>query len=86
LTAFEGADRLILTEIYAAGEDPIPSASSAVLYQAIKRKGHLDVEFIADKSQIAAQLAGRLVSGDVVLTLGAGDIYKVGEALVEALQ
>ncbi|MGB7949616.1 MAG: UDP-N-acetylmuramate--L-alanine ligase [Candidatus Binatia bacterium] len=86
LIAFEGADRLILTEIYAAGEDPIPGATSDVLYQAIKRKGHLDVEFIADKSQIAAQLAGRLVSGDVVLTLGAGDIYKVGEALVEALK
>jgi UDP-N-acetylmuramate--alanine ligase len=86
LIAFEGADRLILTEIYAAGEDPIPGATSDVLYQAIKRKGHLDVEFIADKSQIAALLAGRLVSGDVVLTLGAGDIYKVGEALVEALK
>jgi UDP-N-acetylmuramate--alanine ligase len=86
LTAFEGADRLILTEIYAAGEDPIPGASSDVLYQAIKRKGHQEVEFIADKSRIAPQLADRLVSGDVVLTLGAGDIYKVGEALVEALQ
>jgi UDP-N-acetylmuramate--alanine ligase len=86
LIAFEGADRLILTEIYAAGEDPIPGATSEVLYQAIKRKGHLDVEFIADKSQIPAELARRLVSGDVVLTLGAGDIYKVGEALVEALK
>jgi UDP-N-acetylmuramate--alanine ligase len=86
LTAFEGADRLILTEIYAAGEDLIPGATSDVLYQAIKRKGHQEVEFIADKSRIATQLADRLVSGDVVLTLGAGDIYEVGEALVEALQ
>jgi UDP-N-acetylmuramate--alanine ligase len=86
LTAFEGADRLILTDIYAAGEDPIPGASGDALYQAIKRKGHLDVEFIPDKDAIVSQLAGGLSSGDVVLTLGAGDIYKVGEALVEALQ
>ncbi len=86
LTAFEGADRLILTEIYAAGEDPIAGATGEVLYQAIKRKGHLDVEFMPDKDAIVGQLAGVLKSGDVVLTLGAGDIYKVGEALVEVLQ
>ena len=86
LTAFEGADRLILTEIYAAGEDPIAGATGEALYQAIKRKGHLDVEFMPDKDAIVEQLAGGLESGDVVLTLGAGDIYKVGEALVEALQ
>ena len=86
LTAFEGADRLILTEIYAAGEDPIAGASSEALYQAIKRKGHLDVEFVPDKNAIVGQLAADLASGDVLLTLGAGDIYRVGEALVEALQ
>src|SRR5919106_292133 len=45
LTAFEGADRLVLTDIYAAGEDPIDGVTSEVLYQAIKRKGHLEVEF-----------------------------------------
>jgi UDP-N-acetylmuramate--alanine ligase len=85
LTAFEGADRLVLTEIYPAGEDPVPGATGEALYQAIKRKGHLDVEFIPDKSEIAARLAGELKSGDVALTLGAGDIYKVGDSLVEAL-
>jgi len=86
LTAFEGADRLVLTEIYAAGEDPIAGASGEALYRAIKRKGHLDVKFVPDKNDIVAQLAGKLTVGDVVLTLGAGDIYKVGEALVEALK
>jgi UDP-N-acetylmuramate--alanine ligase len=86
LTAFEGADRLVLTEIYAAGEDPITGVSGENLYQAIKRKGHLDVEFIPDKKDIVARLTGLLQSADVALTLGAGDIYKVGEALVEALK
>jgi UDP-N-acetylmuramate--alanine ligase len=86
LIAFEGADRLILTEIYAAGENPIEGVTSEALYQAIKRKGHMDVEFTPDDGQIVKQLAGKLNPGDIVLTLGAGDIYKVGEALVEALK
>jgi UDP-N-acetylmuramate--alanine ligase len=85
LTAFEGADRLILTEIYPAGEDPTPGVSGEALYQAIKRKGHLDIEFVPDKSQIVERLTATLESGDVALTLGAGDIYKVGDALVNAL-
>ena len=86
LTAFEGADRLVLTEIYPAGEDPIPGMTGEALYQAIKRKGHLDVQFVPDKNDIVAQVAGELKQGDISLTLGAGDIYKVGEALVEKLQ
>jgi UDP-N-acetylmuramate--alanine ligase len=86
LTAFEGADRLILTEIYAAGEDPIAGATGEALYQAIKRKGHLDVEFVADKNRIVQQVTAKLTGGDVALTLGAGDIYKIGDALVEALK
>ena len=86
VTAFDGADRLVLTEIYAAGEDPIPEVSGELLYQAIKRNGHVDVEFIADKTQIVRQLSKMLAPHDIALTLGAGDIYKVGEALVEALR
>ena len=86
LTAFDGADRLVLTEIYPAGEDPMPEVSGEMLYHAIKKKGHIDVEFIADKTQIAKPLSEKLAAGDIALTLGAGDIYKVGEALVEALQ
>jgi UDP-N-acetylmuramate--alanine ligase len=86
LTAFEGADRLVLTEIYAAGEDPIPGATGEALYQAIKRKGHIDVDFVPDKNQIAAHLADKLQRGDIALTLGAGDIYRIGETLVEELK
>jgi UDP-N-acetylmuramate--alanine ligase len=86
LTALEGADRLVLTEIYAAGEDPIEGVTSEALYQGIKRRGHMEVDFIPDKGQIVKQLAGKLNPGDIVLTLGAGDVYKVGEALVEALK
>ncbi len=76
----------MLTEIYGAGEDPITGITGEALYQAIKRQGHLEVEYVAEKSQIVAHLAGRLQAGDMALTLGAGDIYRVGEALVEALK
>ena len=86
VAAFDGADRLILTEVYAAGEDAIPGATAEHLYHAIKRRGHLEVEYVADKNDIVVGLAGRLRRGDVALTLGAGDVYKVGDALIEALQ
>jgi UDP-N-acetylmuramate--alanine ligase len=86
LTAFDGADRLVLTEIYPAGEDSIAGTSGEILYQAIKRRGHMDVEFVADKNDIVARVGNKLNPGDMVLTLGAGDIHKVGEELVEALR
>ena len=86
VTAFDGSDRLVLTDIYGAGEDPIPEVSGELLYQAIQRNGHVDVEFISDKTQITQRLSEKLVPRDIELTLGAGDIYKVGEALVEALK
>jgi UDP-N-acetylmuramate--alanine ligase len=85
LVSFEGADRLILTEIYPAGEEPIPGVDGARLYQEIKRRGHLDVEFVPDRSEIAKTLLPKLKGGEIVLTLGAGDVYRVGEELVEAL-
>jgi len=85
LTAFDGADRLFLTEIYPAGEDPIAGATGELLYQAIKRQGHLDVEFVADKDQIVERVRAASSPGDVVLTLGAGDIYKIGERFIETL-
>ncbi len=85
LTAFDGVDRLILTDIYPAGEDEISGVQSESLYGAIKRRGHMEVHFVSDKNDIVEKLLPRLVEGDMVLTLGAGDIHKVGDALVESL-
>jgi len=85
LSAFEGADRLVLTEIYPAGEEPIPGIHGEALYQSLKRKGHLEVEFVPDKEEIVRRLLPKLKPNDIVLTLGAGDIDKVAEKLVEAL-
>jgi UDP-N-acetylmuramate--alanine ligase len=85
VTAFDGADRLILVDIYSAGEDPIPGVSSEALYHAIKKQGHLDVQYVA-REEVVDELRNTVQSGNVVLTLGAGDVYKIGEALVAALQ
>jgi UDP-N-acetylmuramate--alanine ligase len=86
VTAFDGADRLILTDIYAAGEDAIAGVSSETLYQAIKKQGHLEVQYIAARDDVVTALREAMKDGDIVLTLGAGDVYKIGEALVAALQ
>ncbi|MCH6544507.1 MAG: UDP-N-acetylmuramate--L-alanine ligase [Deltaproteobacteria bacterium] len=85
VTAFDGVDRLILTEIYPAGEEEIPDVRSELLYRAIKRRGHMEIQFVPNKEDIVKELLPKLKAGDMVLTLGAGDIYKVGEALVESL-
>ncbi len=86
VTAFDDADRLILTDIYGAGEDAIAGVSSEALYHAIKKQGRLEVTYIPTKDAIAGQISESLRQDEIVLTLGAGDIYKVGEALVAALQ
>ncbi|NIO12113.1 MAG: UDP-N-acetylmuramate--L-alanine ligase [Deltaproteobacteria bacterium] len=86
LTAFDGVDRLVVTDIYSAGEDEIPGVHSEALYRAIRRRGHMEVHYVPDKKDVVETLCPELQAGDMVLTLGAGDIYKVGEALVESLE
>jgi UDP-N-acetylmuramate--alanine ligase len=83
-TAFNDADALVLTDIYAAGEDPIPGISGARLHEAVKACGHRDAAFV-ERSELAARLRDKVRDGDLVLTLGAGDITHVGEDLLELL-
>jgi UDP-N-acetylmuramate--alanine ligase len=86
LTAFNQADVLFLTGIYAAGEDPIPGVKAEDLYEGIKGHGHKDVTLVPDKNQIVERVLPRLRSGDMVITLGAGDVWRVGEKLIERLK
>ncbi|MDD5154646.1 MAG: UDP-N-acetylmuramate--L-alanine ligase [Desulfovibrionales bacterium] len=83
--AFYQTDMLILTEIYAAGEKPIPGVEAKDLCESIRRQGHKDVQFIPDRAAIAAHLEAIVRPGDVVLTLGAGNIWQVGEELLTRL-
>jgi UDP-N-acetylmuramate--alanine ligase len=81
-TAFNDADVLVLADIYAAGEEPIPGVSAEKLHQAVQACGHHDASFVLDRAQLAARLSERLREGDLVLTLGAGDITGLGDELL----
>ena len=72
-------------DIYAAGEKPIPGVSGRVLYEGIKKHGHKDVTFIADREKIVEHMVSVLKQGDLMITLGAGDVWKLGEQVVERL-
>ena len=86
LVAFYQADVLIITDIYPAGEDPIPGVDARTLFEGIKKHGHKKVSYIAGKDKIAPHLMDVLEEGDMIITLGAGDIHKVGDDLIERLR
>ena len=80
--AFYHADVLIVLPIYPAGEDPIPGVSAERLVSLIEKFGHRDVTYVRDFAAAEELLAERLQPGDLLLTLGAGDIWKVGERVL----
>jgi UDP-N-acetylmuramate--alanine ligase len=79
------ADVLVLTEVYAAGEQPIAGADGRALSRAIRTRGQVDPVFVAEVEEIPEVLAGLLQDGDLVLTLGAGNIGAVAARLPELL-
>jgi UDP-N-acetylmuramate--alanine ligase len=83
--AFNRADVLLVTDVYAAGEAPIEGADSAHLVEAIRRHGHRDVAHVAARTGLVDAIHGRLEPGDVVVTLGAGDITRTAPELFESL-
>lgn len=76
-------DALVLLEVYAAGETPIPGADSRDLCRAIRARGKVNPVFVDGVSDLAAALTPLLRDGDVVLTMGAGDIGGAAKGLVE---
>ncbi len=81
--AFGDADKVIVSDIYAASEKPIPGISGRTIADAIKDK---QADYMPRKELIAEKLISELRSGDLVLTLGAGDIYTVGKELLTRLK
>ncbi|MDQ7843206.1 MAG: UDP-N-acetylmuramate--L-alanine ligase [Armatimonadota bacterium] len=82
--AFQDADELVITEIYPADEPPIPGVSAALIVDTVRARR--PVTFIARLEAVVDYLTPRLRPGDLVLTLGAGDVWKIADRLVAALQ
>ena len=78
---FDNADKLYLMDIYSAGEAPIPGVNSEALAQQISK--HREVIYLKDRQKILDNLWETVQSGDLLLTLGAGDVWKIGEKFLE---
>ncbi|MDO6460330.1 UDP-N-acetylmuramate--L-alanine ligase [Granulosicoccaceae sp. 1_MG-2023] len=74
-------DVLLLTEVYAAGEEPVPGADSRSLARAIRNRGQVDPIFVEDIKAVGDTLAPVLKDGDILLTLGAGSVGSLAASL-----
>lgn len=84
--AFYQADKLIVLPIYPAGEEKIRGVDSLLLCEGIKSHGHRDAVYADSFSESVFYLKETLRRGDILLTLGAGDVWKVGEKILEELK
>ncbi len=85
-TAFNDADMVYITPVYAAGETPIDNVNAAELVGKIKRRGHYSVNEIESAGAMAIELAEKAKEGDLVVCLGAGDITKWAAGLADAIK
>lgn len=84
--AFGDADTVIVTDVYAAGEEPLPGVDGKLIVNYILEEDPFkDVAYFPKKADISNYVAGLLAGGDIFLTLGAGDIWALGEELLEEL-
>ncbi len=82
---FAQAGMVFVTEIYSAGEPRLSGLSGRAIYEGIRHTGHPAVHFVEENGAVADSILNHLLSGDLVLTLGAGDIWKTGEELLAQL-
>jgi UDP-N-acetylmuramate--alanine ligase len=85
LGAFDEAGALFLLDIYPAGEDPIQGVSSRRLYEGLRARGHLEAHYLEGERSLAREVARASRPGDLIVTLGAGDIYRLGPEILDAL-
>ena len=83
-TAFTDADLLVLTDIYSAGEEKIDGIDGESILKEIVATNQ-EISYIPEREKIAEYLMDNVITGDLVITMGAGDIYKTGEELIEKI-
>jgi UDP-N-acetylmuramate--alanine ligase len=82
--AFHDADALVLLNIYAAGETPLPGVTTGLLYEGLISQGQREVYYLRECAEVVPFLRRYLRANDILLTLGAGDVWQVGEAFLHA--
>lgn len=82
--AFAGSDLVVVTDIYPAGENPIAGVTAGLVVESIRRHGQ-EVVYIGDLEDVVNYLRREITSGDLVLTIGAGNVYSVGQKLAQIL-
>jgi len=85
-TVLGDADVLVLLEVFAAGEDPIAGADGRAIARAVRSRGRVEPVFIESTEELLPVLEGLLADGDLLLTMGAGDIGAVAARLPEQLR
>jgi UDP-N-acetylmuramate--alanine ligase len=83
--AFFNADLVIITDIYAARERPIQGITGELIAESAVGFGHRNVQYVPDRNELPERMKDLLQPGDIVVTMGAGDIWKSGEEILNAL-
>lgn len=83
--AFSESDLLVVTDIFPAREEPLPGVTGELVAQAARDLGHRQVLYIPDLEQLVANLTPHLRPGDLVLTIGAGNIWRYGDKILEGI-
>jgi UDP-N-acetylmuramate--alanine ligase len=84
-TAFNDADRVLVTPVYAAGEAPVAGVDAEALVEGLRRRGHRSAAVVGDADALAGTLAADLLPDDMIVCLGAGDITKWAAGLADAI-
>lgn len=85
-SSFFDAEVCVITDVYPSREEPIEGVNGKLIADSAKEYGHRQVHYVEDKKELPARLSEIVQAGDVIITMGAGDIYKYGEAFVETLK
>ncbi len=84
--SFNNADVLMVTDVYAASEQPIEGVSGSAVVDAVSSFGHKDARHVGSIEDATSALLEEVREGDMVITLGAGNVYRAGEQLIELLK
>jgi len=84
--SFFDAEVLVVTDVYPSREEPIEGVTGKLISDTAAKFGHQNVHYLKDKTQLPEKLKEIVREGDIVITMGAGDIYKYGEEFVEIMQ